>query len=409
MKTRLTSAEIKWILYDVGNSAFILLVSTILPIYFDSLASAAGLSSSQYLSYWSYAASIATIFVAFLSPILGTFADYKGNKKKIFLATAFIGALLLFFFWVPSNWLVFLIMFTIAKVSYSLSLVVYDSMLVDVTDEKNMDAVSSMGYAWGYIGSVVPFIISLVFVLMPDKFGLSMKSAMMLCFIINAIWWIVMSLPLAGSFKQKFYVAREKHIVHETFGRLAKTLTSIKSQKKVFLFLAAFFFYIDGVYTIIELAAAYGTSLGLDSTGLLLALLTTQVVAFPASLTFAWLSKKYSGPDLLKVGIIAYFGISIFAIFLRTVAQFWILAVLVGCFQGGIQAISRSYFAKIIPENSSGEYFGLFDICGKGASFLGTTIVAVFTQLTGSQSIAIGALSFMFVVGFILLGKAAKA
>ena len=181
-----------------------------------------------------------------------------------------------------------------------------------------------------------------------------------------------------------------------------------KEQKKVFLFLFAFFFYIDGVYTIIDMATAYGTSLGLNTTGLLLALLLTQIVAFPASLTFAVLSKTKDTASLIKVAIIAYFLIALFAIQLDKQWEFWILAVAVGCFQGGIQALSRSYFAKIIPENASGEYFGLFDICGKGASFLGTMLIGVVTQITGKQNLGVAALSIMFVIGYLIFNKVSK-
>jgi UMF1 family MFS transporter len=408
MKSKLSSLEKKWVLYDVGNSAFVLLAATLLPIYFDSLCSAQGLSSNAYLASWSFATSIATLITALLGPIIGTMADYPGNKKRLFLATALIGSLLLLFFWVPSGSTAFLVMYVLCKISFSLSLVIYDSMLVDVSSPEDMDAVSSQGYAWGYIGSIIPFVVSLVFVLMPSIFGMSTSQAMILCFIINALWWIACSLPLARAFKQKYSTPKENHIVQETFGRLWKTLKNMKQQKKVFVFLLAFFFYIDGVYTIIDLATAYGKSLGLSTTGLLLALLFTQFVAFPASLIFARLSKSVQAPVLIKSGIIAYFFISVYAMFLNNIVQFWILAFAVGCFQGGIQAISRSYFAKIIPENSSGEYFGIFDICGKGASFLGTTLVGGLTAATGSQALAIGSLSVMFVLGFLLLNKAEK-
>lgn len=271
MKQKLTPLEYKWICYDIGNSAFILLVSTILPIYFNSLSSAAGLAENDYLSYWSYATSISTIIVALLGPILGTIADYKGKKKRIFATSAFLGALSLACFWIPSYWLSFLVLYIVAKICYSLSLVFYDSMLVDVTKEENMDAISTQGYAWGYIGSCIPFIISLVFVLMNEAIGISMHTAMMITFILNALWWVLFTLPLFRSYRQKHYIEPEKHVIHDTFARLKKTLTSIKKQKKIFLFLLSFFFYIDGVYTIIDLATAYGTSLGLDTTGLLLA------------------------------------------------------------------------------------------------------------------------------------------
>ena len=408
MKNKLTKLEFKWICYDMGNSAFILLVATILPIYFNYLSSSQGVAEHNYLSYWSYAASLSTLIVALAGPILGTLADYKNHKKKIFLTTAMLGALALACFWIPSSWFAFLVLFIAAKVAYSLSLIVYDSMLTDITTEERMDAVSSKGYAWGYIGSVVPFIISLVFVLMYDKMGMTLKTAMMIAFILNAAWWIAFTLPLAKSYKQKYYIEPEAHPVIDTFSRLKDTLMKAKEQKKVFLFLLAFFFYIDGVYTIIDMATAYGTSLGLNTTGLLLALLLTQIVAFPASLTFAVLSKTKNTASLIKVAIIAYFLIALFAVQLDKQWEFWVLAVAVGCFQGGIQALSRSYFAKIIPENASGEYFGLFDICGKGASFLGTMLIGVVTQITGKQNLGVAAISIMFVVGYFIFNKVSK-
>lgn len=408
MKDKLTKLEFKWICYDMGNSAFILLVATILPIYFNYLSSSQGVAEHNYLSYWSYAASLSTLIVALAGPILGTLADYKDHKKKIFLTCAMLGALALACFWIPSSWLAFLVLFIAAKVAYSLSLIVYDSMLTDITTEERMDAVSSKGYAWGYIASVVPFIISLIFVLMYDKIGMTLKTAMMIAFILNAVWWISSTLPLVKSYKQKYYIEPEAHPALDTFVRLKDTLMKAKEQKKVFLFLFAFFFYIDGVYTIIDMATAYGTSLGLNTTGLLLALLLTQIVAFPASLTFAVLSKTKDTASLIKVAIIAYFLIALFAVQLDKQWEFWVLAVAVGCFQGGIQALSRSYFAKIIPENASGEYFGLFDICGKGASFLGTMLIGVVTQITGKQNIGVAALSIMFVIGYLIFNKVSK-
>lgn len=408
MKNKLTKLEFKWICYDMGNSAFILLVATILPIYFNYLSSSQGVAEHNYLSYWSYAASLSTLIVALAGPILGTLADYKDHKKKIFLTCAMLGALALACFWILSSWLAFLVLFIAAKVAYSLSLIVYDSMLTDITTEERMDAVSSKGYAWGYIASVVPFIISLIFVLMYDKIGMTLKTAMMIAFILNAVWWIASTLPLVKSYKQKYYIEPEAHPALDTFARLKDTLMKAKEQKKVFLFLFAFFFYIDGVYTIIDMATAYGTSLGLNTTGLLLALLLTQIVAFPASLTFAVLSKTKDTASLIKVAIIAYFLIALFAVQLDKQWEFWVLAVAVGCFQGGIQALSRSYFAKIIPENASGEYFGLFDICGKGASFLGTMLIGVVTQITGKQNIGVAALSIMFVIGYLIFNKVSK-
>lgn len=406
MKFKMTKAEKNWVLYDVGNSAFVLLVSTIMPIYFNYLAEKAGLSSVDYLAYWGYAASVATIIVAVMGPVFGTLADTKGFKKPIFAATLMIGAIGCLALGLAKQWLLFLIIFIIAKTGFSGSLIFYDSMLGDVTDDERVDNVSSQGYAWGYIGSCIPFIACLVLVLGADKIGIGIEAAMGISFAVVATWWIVMTLPLLKTYKQKHYVERNPGAVRESFVRLGTTIKNVKKERKIFLFLMAFFFYIDGVYTIIDMATAYGTALGLDSTGLLLALLVTQFVAFPFAIIFGRLSEKYDTANLITVCILAYIGIAAFAIFLRTQWQFWVLAVLVGMFQGGIQALSRSYFTKIIPPEKSGEYFGLMDICGKGASFLGTTVMSLVSQLTGNINLGVGAIALFFILGIIVFKMA---
>lgn len=407
-KLKLTPAERSWVLYDVGNSAFTLLIATIIPIYFNFLAEEAGLSNVQYLVYWGYAASAATLLVAVLGPVFGTLADTQGYKKPIFLlflGVGLIGCIALGF---AAHWLWFLLIFVVARVGYSGSLIFYDSMLSDITDADRMDHVSSQGYAWGYIGSCIPFAGCLALVLGAGAMGLSMVTAMGLSFGITALWWLGFTLPLLRRYEQKHFVERQPHAIRESFARLGRTLASVRQEKKIFLFLLAFFFYIDGVYTIIDMATAYGEALGLDSTGLLLALLLTQVVAFPFAILFGRLARKFSGDQLIPLCILAYFGIAVFAMFLRTQAQFWMLAVLVGMFQGGIQALSRSYFARIIPSSQSGEYFGLLDICGKGASFMGTTVVSVVSQITGNISLGVGMIALLFLVGLILFRQASR-
>ena len=218
-----------------------------------------------------------------------------------------------------------------------------------------------------------------------------------------------MTLPLLHTYQQKHYVERQEHAIAESFRRIGRTFGNMREQKQIFLFLLAFFFYIDGVYTIIDMATAYGSALGLDTTGLLLALLVTQIVAFPCAILFGQLARKYATQRLIMVCIFAYFCIAVYAMFLTTQAQFWMLAVLVGMFQGGIQALSRSYFAKIIPPEQSGEYFGLMDICGKGASFIGTALVGLISQLSGNVSLGVGALAIMFLIGMILFRISARA
>ena len=346
-KFKLNKREKSWILYDVGNSAFTMLVSTLIPIYFNALASAEGISDTNYLAYWGYAGSIATLLTAIIGPVFGTLADRKNYKKPIFTVALILGVVscaALGFAW---SWISFLVIFVFAKVCYSSSLVFYDAMLPETTTDDRMDNVSSQGYAFGYIGSCIPFIACLVIVLMSGKLGLSQSAAMTIAFVLTAVWWLGLAIPLLKTYHQTRYVEAVGNPFRQSFGQLANTFRNIQKEKHIFLFLIAFFLFIDGVYTIIDMAVAYGTAVGLDTTGLLLALLLTQFVAFPFAILFGRLASKYDTGLLIKVCIIAYTGITIFAVFLAAQWQFWVLAVLVGMFQGGVQALSRSYFGKI--------------------------------------------------------------
>ena len=408
MKFKLTSLEKKWVLYDVGNSAFTMMVSTIFPIYFNFLAGNAGISDVDYLAYWGYATSICTLLVAILGPTLGAVADTKNFKKTIFciaMGVGVFGCILLGFL---SSWIWFLGVFVLAKTGYSASLVFYDAMLTDVTEPERMDTVSSHGYAWGYIGSCIPFVACLGIVLGGGSLGMDMQTSMILAFIITALWWLFSSVPLLRSYRQRYFAEAGEHVVRNSFQRLGRTFAELVKQKQIFVFLLAFFFYIDGVYTVIDMATAYGQALGLDSTGLLLALLVTQIVAFPSVLIFSRIIKNVSPEKIITVCIAAYFCIAVYAYWLDSQLDFWILAVLVGMFQGTIQALSRSYFAKIIPAEKSGEYFGIYDICGKGASVLGTALVSFLSQVTGSINIGVSALSVMFLIGLVLFQFSAK-
>ena len=405
-KFKLTPLEKCWIGHDIGNSAFIMMVSTLFPIFFNALAEDAGISSVDYLAYWGYAGSIATLLVALIGPICGTLADRKGFRKPLFALSLAVGAIGCAVLGFSSSWIVFLVIYVVTKVGYSSSLVFYDSMLPEITTESRMDEVSSRGYAYGYIGSVIPFAVCLMVVLMPQTFALTTGSAMCVAFAITAVWWLGMTVPLMRRYHQSAYAPQQGHPFAAAFRQLGKTLRNVRQEKHVFLYLLSYFFFIDGVYTIIDMATAYGTALGLDTTGLLLALLVTQIVAFPFAIAFGRLSSKYNTGLLIKICIAAYTGITVFAMFLSEQWEFWVLAVLVGMFQGGIQALSRSYLGKIIPPQHSGEYFGLMDICGKGASFVGMLLVSAVTQLTGNESVGVGALVLMFAMGFALFCKA---
>ena len=419
-KFKLTPLEHSWILYDIGNSAFTLLVSTLLPIYFNALATGAGVSEDMYLSYWGYAGSISIFLVAIIGPICGAMADQKGFKKPIFLLTVLLGVAGCAALGITQHWLVFLGIFIVGKVGFNASLVFYDSMLPEITTETRMDNISTMGYAYGYIGSVIPFVACLVIVLMHESFGISQSTGMIIAFAITAVWWAVFSLPLARRYHQSAYVERRSHPLRDSFGQLFNTFKKARQEKHIFLYLLAFFFFINGVYTIIDMATAYGTALGLDTTGLLLALLLTQIVAFPCAIIFGKLAANRDSGKLIKICIICYTCITLFAVFLVAQWQFWLLATLVGMFQGAIQALSRSYLGKIIPSQQSGEYFGLMDICGKGASLLGMALVSFVSQMTigvtldifglklQNENLAVGTLVILFIIGYLLFCKADK-
>ena len=405
--------EKSWICYDIGNSAFTLMVSTIIPIWFNTLAVADGVSDSQYLAYWSYATSIATILVAIIGPVFGSIADNKNFKKPMFMVALAIGVIGCLIMGVAPNWTLYLVTFVVAKVAYQASLVFYDSMLVDVTTPERMDIVSSQGYALGYLGSCIPFVIALVLFVLgnPSFVGIiPEKLSIAAAFIIVAVWWFVVTIPLLKNYRQKYYVENTSGMISSSFSRLFGTLKNMyKNEKKVFFFLIAFFFYIDGVYTIIDEAVAIGTALGLNQIGLLVVLLLTQVVAFAFATLFGKLSKKYSSTTLISICIGGYFVVAIYALFMSALWQFAIMAFIVGMFQGAIQALSRSYYAQIIPANASGEYFGIYDICGKGAAFMGTTLVGITVTLTDSINIAVGTLGILFILGIFFFRKALKA
>lgn len=400
--------EWSWILYDVGNSAFTLMISTILPIYFDGLVTSAGLESELATAYWGYAASIVTLFVAILSPIMGTLSDFSGYKKPIFFFFACAGVVGCAALGIPMPWLVFLIVFIITKIFYSGSLVFYDAMLVDVTTTERTDIVSSKGYAFGYIGSCIPFLISIAIVLLTD---LAYSVSIPIALVINALWWLGFTMPLMKSYKQTHFVPRTPHAVRDNFRRLFSVFSKksdIPNKKGIILFLVAFFLYIDGVYTVIDMATSFGTALGFDTTNLLLALLLTQVIAFPAAIIMGKLAGKVRNDILILICIVAYTGVGIFAIFMNAVWQFWLLACAVGLFQGGVQALSRSYFAKIIPPDQSGCLFGILDIFGKGAAFLGTLLVGAVTQATGSVNLGAIPIACLLAAGIVVFLFAAK-
>lgn len=410
----LDKKELSWVLYDVGNSAYTMLACSLIPIWFKSLAIGGNpgqISSDRATAYYSIAVATVTIVVALLGPIIGAIADHKDTKKLCFNIAVAIGTLGCIVNGFAINWIMFIVLFVFTKIIYSACNTVYDSMLNDITTEDRMDRVSSYGFAWGYIGSCIPFLAALIFyVLGPDMLGvISMRLSMALGFAVTAIWWFSVSRPLAKSYKQINYSSENDHAIRNVFAQIFSTVKRIATKdKKVAIFLLAFFMYIDGVGTIIDNCINIGTDLNLNTIGQVVTLLATQVVAFGGSLVFAKLSKKYETVNLILVCIVGYFFVCLYALTLKNLIGFAILAFGVGCFQGSIQSLSRSYFSKIIPPEHSGEYFGIYDIFSKGASFLGSAVIAAVKLAGGTINVAVATMAVFFALGFVLLKTADK-
>ena len=403
---KLTPREKRWIMYDVGNSAFVLLSTAVVPIYANSLLEAAG--QDNIVSTWGYAQTIASLVIALLMPILGSIADVQGMKIKFFLGFFLTGVVMCLGMSLPLGWLAFLIVYVLATIGLNGSLTFYDSMLIDTTSNERMDKVSSHGYAWGYVGSTIPFIVCIAVIFGgPALLGLDTAACTRISFLITAVWWVAFTVPLLRSYRQVHYRTTADHTaeaVRGTFRELAGTFRRIARDRSLLLFMIAFFFYIDAVNTVISMSTSYGTQLGIDSTQLVIALLVTQFVAFPCAILYGRLAGRFGAKRMIVIAVIAYLGIVMFAaFFLKTAVEFWILAILVGMFQGGIQALSRSYYGKIIPKDHANEYYGFYDIFGKTASVLGTFLVATTTAVTGNASAGVLSIAVLLVAALVLL------
>ncbi|MFC4410355.1 MFS transporter [Chungangia koreensis] len=407
---KFTKQETSWALYDWGNSAYSIIITTaVFPLFYKSAAANAGIANEDSTAYLGYTIAIFTFILALIGPILGTIADYEGMKKKFFaffftLGVAFTAGLA----FVPAdNWLLLLIFYTFAALGSTGANVFYDAFLTDVTDEKRMDRVSARGYSLGYIGSTIPFLISIAIIMLAqfEIIPVSMTNASRIAFIITAIWWGLFAIPMFKHVRQQYFIKREPSPVAQSFKRLGNTFKDIRKHRTIFMFLLAYFFYIDGVGTIINMSTAYGTDLGLNSTTLLIALFVTQVVAAPFALLYGRLAGKFGIKSMLYVGIFVYIIVCTYAFFMDSAVDFWILAMLVATSQGGIQALSRSYFAQIIPKQNANEFFGFYNIFGKFASIMGPILVGVTAQLTGSSSYGVFSLVILFIVGLVILTR----
>lgn len=399
---KLSREERSWILVDCGNSAYSMAVTTaLLPIIFGMFEN---VKSSMDLGYFN---SIASILVAILSPILGTIADYKDKKKRFFIFFTFLGvfatAALAFVSPSSGQWQLLVLFFVLSAIGFAGANIFYDAFLVDITNDERMDKVSSTGFAFGYISSVIPFGISLILIFL---MGMDRAIGYQIGFIITALWWGLLTFPMIKYVKQRHYIEPEPRPIMNSFKRLADTFKHIKQHKLVFIFLMAYFFYIDGVDTIIKMVVPYATSiLGDETLGtftLLGILLIIQIIAFPCAILYGNLAKRYSARTMIIVGIITYIISCIAAYFISSVWHIFILGAMIGSAQGGIQALSRSYYAKIVPKEKSNEFFGFYNIFGKFSAIVGPTVMSLTTTITGSARLSILGIIPLFIIGFLI-------
>lgn len=412
---RFTKAEKSWIMYDWANSIYATnIMAAIFPIYFAMQANETG------NKLYGFAVSAAALVVAVLAPILGAIGDFSGMKKKLFAGFLVLGLVFTAVMAAFEDWRLMLVGFIFSRIGFSGSCLFYDSFLTDVTTPERMDRVSSWGYAMGYIGgSTIPFIISIAIMLLMNQSVLSYKIAIL----IVVVWWAVFSIPFLKNVKQQYSVEdAPQALAKQAFRNAWKTFKDILKDKKILFFIIAYFFYIDGVDTIISMATNYGETLGLGAIGMILALLVTQIVAVPFSILFGNLAKKVGAMKMIAIAVCVYFVITILGFFMGfnieqaelsggdidaalklSSTLFWILATLVGTVQGGIQALSRSYFGQLIPPERSNEYYGFLDIFGKFSCVIGPALYAATYAATGRASLGILSIIVLFFGGMVAL------
>ncbi|HAL73598.1 MAG TPA: MFS transporter [Clostridiales bacterium] len=425
---RFTSIEKSWILYDWANSVYaIIIMAAIYPIYFTGVMANSGGNGDI---WWGYATSAATLVTAILAPFLGAIGDFRGMKKRLFSVFLILGVVFTTVMGLTDNWQMMLVGYVFSYIGFAGSLLFYDSFLTDITTADRMDRVSAWGYSMGYLGgSTIPFIVSIALVLFGDKIGVDSVLAVKLSCVLTSIWWAAFSIPFLRNVHQTHYEDKPaRALIAGSLRNIGRTVRDILHSKAILVFMIAYFFYIDGVNTVIHMATAYGSSLGLGSTGMILALMVTQLVAVPFSILFSRLSGKIGSIRMISIAIVVYFfictvgfymGYSVeqaqaaFARDFNEAAQatamqranilFWAMAVLVGTCQGGIQALSRSFFGKLIPPSRSNEFYGFFDIFGKFAAVIGPALYALVANLTGRSSYGILSLMLLFAIGLLTI------
>ena len=398
-----------WALYDWANSAFATtIMAGFFPIFFKQYWNAGDAALSTFRLGW--ANSVASLFVMLLAPLLGTMADRGHAGLRFLLGFTWLGVLSSASLYGvdQGDWLSAIVMYVLASIGFWGGLIFYDSLLVKVSPPDQYDLVSGFGYSMGYLGGGLLFALNVWMTLQPAMFGLAdAASAIRLSFMLVALWWGVFSIPLIFGVKEQSVMKSSSviQLVKLSFAEVHKTFTEIRSYRAVFIFLLAYWLYIDGVNTVIKMAVDYGLALGFPVSSLITALLIVQFVGFPAAILFGWLGQRYGAIEGILIGLGVYIAVTIYAVFMDQVSEFYYMAVAIGLVQGAVQSLSRSWFGTLVPQERAGEFFGFYNMMGKFASVLGPALMGATALLVGSRY-SILSLVVLFVLGSVLLVKA---
>lgn len=403
------AATLSWALYDWANSAFATTVMAgFFPLFFKQYWNA-GVDATVSTMRLGLANSASGIVVACLAPFLGAVADRGGNRKRFLLFFAALGVVSTAGFYGvgKGGWALASALYGFGAIGFSAGNVFYDALIVGVAGESRVDAVSALGYALGYLGGGILFAVNVAMTLRPEIFGLGdVTLAVRVSFLTVALWWGIFSVPLFLRVPEPPVSGRPRtglSVVGSGFRQLAQTFREVRRYRVAFTFLLAYWLYIDGVDTIVRMAVDYGLSLGLDQGSLITALLLTQFVGFPAALVYGKLGQRVGPKRAVLAGLTVYLGITIWGAFLSSETEFYALAVILGLVQGGVQALSRSLYARLIPPSKSAEFFGFYNMMGKFAAVIGPVLMGWAAVMTGSSRASILAVAVLFVAGMVLL------
>jgi UMF1 family MFS transporter len=399
-----------WALYDWANSAFTTTVMAgFFPVFYEQFWSTTE-NVNESTFYLGLGNSAASILIAILAPFLGAIADKGTAKKKFLIFFAIIGIVMTGGLWIvqQGHWQMALVFYALATAGFMAGNIFYDALLVGVASRKKLDYVSSLGFALGYIGGGLLFLVNVIMYQKPELFGIpDGATAIRLSFLMVAIWWAVFSIPIMVFVKEPASNNPMKlsTAVVQGWGQLKDTILQIRELKVIGTFLLAYWLYIDGVDTIIKMAVKYGTSIGFPASTLITSLLLVQFVAFPAALAYNWFASKVGIKRSVVIAIFGYIGITIFGYFMQETWHFYVLAILVALFQGGIQALSRSMYARLIPKDKAAEFFGIYNMLGKFAAIIGPPLVGTVSLLANDPRIGILSILLLFIPGAWLLNK----